>query len=56
LFAGRCAADGTIYIKDTGNYLYAINPDGTLKWRVIVTGLSYAAPRHRARRHPLHRV
>jgi len=25
--------DGTIYIGDTDNHLYAVNPDGTEKWR-----------------------
>lgn len=27
------ASDGTIYIYSSGNYLYAINPDGTENWR-----------------------
>lgn len=27
------APDGTIYIGSTDGYLYAINPDGSLKWR-----------------------
>ena len=30
--------DGTIYIGSTDRYLYALNPDGMLKWR-YQTGL-----------------
>ena len=26
-------ADGTIYVGSDDNYLYAINPDGSLRWR-----------------------
>jgi outer membrane protein assembly factor BamB len=39
------AADGTIYVPtgnvvtDTVGFLYAINPDGTLKWRYQFAGL-----------------
>lgn len=37
-------ADGTIYIgKDTG-VLYAINPDGTLKWNYTAGGLLRSSP------------
>lgn len=28
------ASDGTIYIADHAGYLYAVNPDGTEKWRL----------------------
>jgi outer membrane protein assembly factor BamB len=28
----RSASDGTVYVG-SGDYLYALNPDGTLKWR-----------------------
>lgn len=35
------APDGTIYIPDDDGYLYAINPDGTQKWRYTLTGYLY---------------
>lgn len=28
-------ADGTIYIGSADRYFYALNPDGTLKWRIL---------------------
>ncbi|NCO27754.1 MAG: PQQ-like beta-propeller repeat protein, partial [Caldiserica bacterium] len=27
------SSDGTLYVGVWGNYLYALNPNGTLKWR-----------------------
>jgi len=30
------ASDGTIYIYSSANYLFAVNPDGTEKWRFYV--------------------
>jgi hypothetical protein len=33
--------DGTIYAGATNNYLYAINPDGTEKWRFNTNGVVY---------------
>ena len=30
--------DGTIYVTCEDGYLYAVNPDGTLKWKVYVFG------------------
>ncbi len=30
------APDGTIYVNSSANYLFAINPDGTEKWRFYV--------------------
>ncbi|MDN5325305.1 MAG: hypothetical protein PWP02_1024, partial [Thermosipho sp. (in: thermotogales)] len=27
-------ADGTIYVGSDDDYLYAINPDGSLKWKI----------------------
>ena len=43
--------DGTIYLptgmlnEDTAGFLYAINPDGTLKWRTTLAGLpSHTTP------------
>jgi outer membrane protein assembly factor BamB len=33
-------ADGTVYVGSIDHHLYAINPDGTLKWRYgIGTGV-----------------
>ena len=37
------AADGTIYIANRGRKLYAINPDGTLKWSYTI-GNVYGSP------------
>ena len=34
--APAIAGDGTIYVPVMGDGLYAINPDGTLKWRVTI--------------------
>lgn len=31
------SADGTIYLAPYGSYLYAINPDGTEKWRLFLS-------------------
>ena len=30
------AADGTIYIYSSANYLFAVNPDGTEKWKIYM--------------------
>jgi outer membrane protein assembly factor BamB/subtilisin family serine protease len=38
------AADGTLYVFDDLGYLFAVNPDGTQKWRTsstAITGYSY---------------
>lgn len=38
-------ADGTIYYLDELGYLYALNPDGTRKWRFSLVGLGdYSSP------------
>ncbi len=34
--APAIAADGTVYIYSSANYLFAVNPDGTEKWRFSV--------------------
>jgi outer membrane protein assembly factor BamB len=40
------SADGTIYIRSFSNYLFAINPDGTEKWRypVLVSADTWSSP------------
>lgn len=44
------SADGTIYIGSSDKNLYAINPDGTLKWKYLTepgvnyNGISYSTP------------
>ena len=40
------SSDGTIYIRSFSNYLYAINPDGTQKWKfpIVVTADSWSSP------------
>jgi len=39
------SADGTIYIGSDDHYLYAINPDGTLKWKFDTGGMVfYSSP------------
>jgi outer membrane protein assembly factor BamB len=35
---------GTIYVGSTDSSLYAVNPDGTLKWRFRTDGSIYASP------------
>ena len=37
-------ADGTIYIGSTDSYLYATNPDGTLKWKFKTGDDIYGSP------------
>lgn len=37
-------ADGTVYIGSLGNALYAINADGSLRWRCVTAGNVYSAP------------
>jgi len=36
--------DGTIYIGSTDSALYAVNPDGTLKWRFLTGGWVRSSP------------
>ena len=38
------ADDGTIYFGSSNNNLYAINPDGTLKWSYTAGGPIYCPP------------
>jgi outer membrane protein assembly factor BamB len=38
------ANDGTIYIGSRNNYLYALNPDGSRKWRYKTRGRIAASP------------
>ncbi len=37
-------ADGTIYVGCLDNYLYAINPDGTLRWRYLTGDWVLSSP------------
>ena len=37
-------ADGTIYIGSSDNNLYAVNPDGTEKWKYFTDGNLWASP------------
>ena len=37
-------ADGTIYIGSTDSHLYAINPDGTLKWKFATATIVLSSP------------
>jgi len=37
-------ADGTIYLGTNGKRLYALNPDGTLKWRCNLPGIVRSSP------------
>ena len=37
-------ADGTIYLASTNDYFYAINPDGTQKWKVFYGDYTSGAP------------
>jgi len=37
-------ADGTIYVGSWDNYLYAINPDGTLRWRYLTGDCVLSSP------------
>jgi len=37
-------SDGTIYVGSYDNYLYAINPDGTLKWRFKTGWAVHSSP------------
>ena len=36
--------DGTLYVGYDDEYLYAINPDGTLKWKFKTEGIIYSSP------------
>ena len=38
--APAVGADGTIYVSSTDNFFYALNPDGSLKWRTATDGYS----------------
>jgi outer membrane protein assembly factor BamB len=39
------AGDGTLHFTDTYGYLYALNPDGSRKWRYAMTGYgTYSSP------------
>jgi outer membrane protein assembly factor BamB len=37
-------ADGMIYIGSFDDYLYAVNPDGTLRWRYRADGIIWSSP------------
>ncbi|MBN2466233.1 PQQ-like beta-propeller repeat protein, partial [candidate division WOR-3 bacterium] len=37
-------SDGTIYVGSQDDYLYAANPDGTLKWRYLTGGVVRSSP------------
>ena len=36
--------DGTIYVGSQDNYLYAVNPDGTLRWRYLTGDVVRSSP------------
>ena len=36
--------EGTIYIMSHDYYLYAVNPDGTEKWKFVTEGISNSTP------------
>lgn len=38
--APAVGADGTVYVSSTDNFFYALNPDGSLKWRTATEGYS----------------
>ena len=38
------ASDGTIYVGSWDNKLYALNPDGTLKWSYATGNWVYSSP------------
>ena len=38
------AADGTVYVGSQDDYLYAVNPNGTLKWRYLTGGVVRSSP------------
>jgi len=42
--AATIGTDGTIYFGSNDNYLYALNSDGTLKWRYQTDGFVQASP------------
>jgi outer membrane protein assembly factor BamB len=37
-------ADGTIYVGSYDHKLYAINPNGTLKWSYVTGGSVFSSP------------
>jgi outer membrane protein assembly factor BamB len=37
--------EGTIYIGSNNNYLYALNPDGRLKWKFKTGDGIFSSPR-----------
>ncbi len=38
------AADGTLYFGDSGQWFYALNPDGTLRWKIQTAGAISGSP------------
>jgi len=38
------APDGTIYVGSQDDYVYAVNPDGTLKWRLLTGDVVRSSP------------
>ncbi|MFQ5604071.1 MAG: PQQ-binding-like beta-propeller repeat protein [bacterium] len=44
LISSVVGADGTIHITSYDNYLYAINPDGTLKWKFLAGSSNDSSP------------
>jgi len=36
--------DGTIYFGSNDDYIYALNPDGTLRWRYLTGGDVVSSP------------
>jgi len=43
--APAVSKEGTIYIGSNNNYLYALNPDGTLRWKFETGDGIFASPR-----------
>jgi alpha-tubulin suppressor-like RCC1 family protein len=42
--APAIATDGTVYVSTQTGYLYAINPNGTLKWNFSISAAAQAGP------------
>ncbi len=43
--APAISREGTIYIGSNNNYLYALNPDGTLRWKFETGDGIFSSPR-----------
>jgi len=44
LFFASSGNDGTVYVGPSDTYVYALNPDGSLKWKYQTDGIVSFSP------------